>query len=146
MNFEPSTTNKNGDASLVTIARSDHNNTLVCQVNQRPDSELAGLQQADEGCVFPVTGGRMRKSSIPNDSCYYYMATEVKSKAQAVLSSSLVTGSAVPATAAQKVSQCPLKKNQCHKTIKKLLTSQMMHTHTHITPYAHAHTHTCTCH
>ena len=62
----PSTSNRKGDASWATIGRSNHHNTPVCQANQRPDSELAGLRQVDEGHVSPMAGGRMRELSIPN--------------------------------------------------------------------------------
>ena len=44
----------------------EHHNTSVCQVNQRPDSELEGLRQVDEGHVSPTAGGRMRELSILN--------------------------------------------------------------------------------
>ena len=61
----PSTSNGKGDASSATVGRSNHHNTLVCQANQRPDSELAGLQQVDERHISPTSGGRMRELSIP---------------------------------------------------------------------------------
>ena len=83
--LRPLMTNGKGDASLATIGRSDHHNTPICQANQRPDSELAGLRQADEGRVSPMGGGQRRESS-PTASCYY-IAAEVE--AQAVLPSSL---------------------------------------------------------
>ena len=62
----PSKANGKGDASWVIIGRRNHHDTPVCLSNQRPDSELAGLRQVDEGHVCPNGWWRMRESSIPN--------------------------------------------------------------------------------
>ena len=62
----PLMSNGKGDASWATVGRSNHHNTPVCQANQRPDLELEGLRQVDEGHVSPTAGRRMRELSIPN--------------------------------------------------------------------------------
>lgn len=79
--LRPSTANGKGDVSLATIGRCSHRNTPVCQVNQRPDSVPAGLQQVDEGRVSPAAGRWRREPSSPTASYYYYMVAEVESKA-----------------------------------------------------------------
>ena len=56
-----------GDASSTTEA--NHHTTWVCQATLRPDSELAGPQQAEEGHVSPTADGRKREVSSPTASC-----------------------------------------------------------------------------
>ena len=56
---------RNGDVSLTITGTDDYHSTPVCQAYQRPDSELAGLQQANE-VTSVLTGWRAKEEIIPN--------------------------------------------------------------------------------
>ena len=141
------TANGKGDASRATIVRSNYHNTPVSG-EPRPDSELAGLRQADEGHVSPTAGGQMRESSTPMAS----YAHVNRSGAQAVLSSSLVRWNRLSSPHNSSTEDQPVSTQEGAAPQEHQETSdQMMHTHTslhrHITqpPYAytplHMHTH-----
>ena len=50
----------NGDASSMITGTDDYYNAPVCHAYQRLDSEIAGLQQANELQVSPLAGRRRR--------------------------------------------------------------------------------------
>ena len=85
----------------------------------RPDSGRTGLRQADEEQISSTADGRRREQSQTASHHYIYMAAEVENTTKQHCHPAWQdeTDSAVPATAAQKISRCPLKKEQPTRVI-----------------------------
>ena len=70
-------TNRRGGVTSSAVAEDNDCTLPVCQATSMPDSELAGLQQAEEGRVSPTAGMRTRESS-PTATCYPLRNTQAR--------------------------------------------------------------------
>ena len=139
---------------------SDHTSP-VCQATSRPDSELAGFRQAEEGHVSPTADGRRRESS-PTASRYLLRNTRARAYRRVTTAGPGARPATSPARAmatktgprrdaSRRNGDGGRQRSSAHThthtrthTLRHTYTHTHIHTHTHTLRHTHTHIHTYT--